>query len=65
MTRRGPRADVGLLFAARFLRIFAYGFLPVILPPCLHAPGFSEHVVGFLFSGAPSTGMRPGVLARG
>lgn len=50
MTGRGPRSDVALLFATRFLRIFAYGFVSVTLALYLHALGFGECVVGLLFS---------------
>jgi MFS family permease len=42
--------DLRLLFATRFLRIFAYGFVSVTLALYLHALGFGERVVGLLFS---------------
>jgi MFS family permease len=42
--------DVGLLFATRILRIFAYGFVSVTLALYLHALGFGERTVGLLFS---------------
>ena len=43
-------SDLRLLFATRFLRIFAYGFVSVNLALYLHALGFGERVVGLLFS---------------
>lgn len=43
-------ADVRLLFAARILRIFAYGFVSVNLALHLHALGFGERAVGGIFS---------------
>ena len=42
--------DIGLLFATRILRIFAYGFVSVTLALYLHAIGFGERTVGLLFS---------------
>jgi MFS family permease len=43
-------ADVAILFATRFLRIFGFGFVSVTLALYLHALGFGERVVGLLFS---------------
>ena len=43
-------ADLGLLFATRILRIFAYGLASVTLALYLHASGFNERTVGLLFS---------------
>ena len=43
-------SDLQLLFATRILRIFAYGFVSVTLALYLHALGFGERTVGFLFS---------------
>ena len=43
-------SDLRLLFATRFLRIFAYGFVSVTLALYLHALGFGERIVGLLFS---------------
>lgn len=45
-----PR-DFGVLFAARMLRLFAYGFLAVVLVLYLSALGFSEARVGLLLTG--------------
>ncbi len=43
-----PRADVGLLFATRILRMFGYGFLAVVLVLYLDAIGLSGGEVGLL-----------------
>ena len=43
-------ADLRLLFTTRILRIFAYGLVSVSLALYLHALGFGERTVGFLFS---------------
>lgn len=45
-----PSADLGLLFAARALRLFAYGFLSVILALYLSAAGLDERRIGLLFT---------------
>ncbi|MFH1707611.1 MAG: MFS transporter [Planctomycetota bacterium] len=45
-----PQLDVGLLFATRITRLFAYGFLSVILALYLVQVGLSETEVGLLFS---------------
>jgi MFS family permease len=50
VTGRGTGADVALLFAARFVRIFAYGLVSVTLALHLRALGFGEGTVGLLFS---------------
>src|SRR5215204_3427978 len=42
--------DIVLLFAARILRLFGYGFLSIILALFLTAQGFSEKQTGFLFT---------------
>lgn len=42
--------DARLLFAARFLRLFAYGFVAVVLVLYLSALGLSEHRIGWLLS---------------
>ncbi len=46
--RLGP--DVGLLFAARGLRLFGYGFLSVVLVLYLVASGLSEKQIGLLLT---------------
>jgi MFS family permease len=43
-------ADLAVLFATRSLRLFAYGFLSVILVLYLVAIGFSEHEIGLLLT---------------
>jgi MFS family permease len=43
-------SDLQLLFTTRILRIFAYGLVSVTLALYLHALGFGERTVGFLFS---------------
>jgi MFS family permease len=45
-----PRADVVLLFATRSLRLFAYGFLSVVLVLYLATLGLSEHEIGLLLT---------------
>jgi MFS family permease len=44
------RADVALLFAARVLRMFGYGFLSVVLVLYLAELGFSGGEIGLLFA---------------
>ena len=44
------RNDVALLFATRAVRMFAYGFLSVILILYLAAIGISEHRIGLLLT---------------
>lgn len=43
-------ADIALLFATRAVRLFAYGFLSVILALYLAAIGFREAAIGLLFT---------------
>lgn len=53
MTAPGPIAadrDVRLLFAARTVRLFAYGFLSVVLALYLASVGLDEKEIGLLFS---------------
>jgi len=45
-----PSRDVSLLFATRSLRLFAYGFLAVVLVLYLSAAGLSEGRIGLLLS---------------
>lgn len=45
-----PSRDVALLFATRSLRLFAYGFLAVVLVLHLSAAGISEGRIGLLLS---------------
>jgi predicted MFS family arabinose efflux permease len=45
-----PRRDVALLFATRSVRLFAYGFLSVVLVLHLAAAGLSEPEIGLLFT---------------
>ena len=42
-----PSRDVVLLFATRSLRLFAYGFLAVVLVLYLAEAGLSEGRIGF------------------
>jgi MFS family permease len=49
MTLR-PKRDVAILFSTRILRLFAYGFLSVILALYLSARGLSEGRIGFLLT---------------
>jgi MFS family permease len=44
------RSDAALLFATRFLRLFAYGFIAVVLVLYLSAIGLSDHRIGLLLS---------------
>ncbi len=44
------RTDAGLLFATRITRLFAYGFLSVVLALYLVQLGFGERQVGLLFT---------------
>lgn len=44
------RKDIPLLFATRFIRLFAYGFLSVILALYLEAVGLNETEIGLLFT---------------
>ncbi len=43
-------ADLGVLFATRILRLFAYGFLSVVLVLYLAASGLTEHEIGLLLT---------------
>jgi MFS family permease len=43
-------ADQGVLFATRSLRLFAYGFLSVVLVLYLAASGLNEHEIGLLLT---------------
>ena len=45
-----PARDVALLFATRSLRLFAYGFLAVVLVLYLSDAGLSERRIGLLLS---------------
>ncbi len=45
-----PRRDVPILFTTRIIRLFAYGFLSVILAFYLIEVGLDERSVGLLFS---------------
>jgi MFS family permease len=45
-----PHRDVPILFSARIVRLFAYGFLSVILALYLIQVGLGERAVGLLFS---------------
>ena len=42
--------DLARLFAARIVRMFAYGFLAVVLVLYLHALGYSSSQVGLLLT---------------
>ena len=44
------RTDVDLLFATRIARLFAYGFLSVVLALYLAQLGLSERQIGLLFT---------------
>ena len=44
------RSDVALLFAARSVRLFAYGALSVVLALYLHEIGLSGALIGLLFT---------------
>jgi MFS family permease len=46
----GPGRDVRLLFTARTVRLFAYGFLSVILALYLASVGLDEKEIGLLFT---------------
>jgi len=45
-----PRRDIPILFTTRIIRLFAYGFLSVILAFYLIVVGLDERSVGLLFS---------------
>jgi len=45
-----PRRDVTLLFCARIVRLFCYGFLSVVLALYLAETGFGEKQIGLLFT---------------
>jgi MFS family permease len=45
-----PRGDIPVLFATRIVRLFAYGFLSVILALYLIRVGLDERAAGLLFS---------------
>ncbi len=47
---RGPIRDVALLFATRSVRLFAYGFLAVVLVLYLADAGLSEGRIGLLLT---------------
>lgn len=47
---RGLTADAWLLFAARFVRLFSYGFLSVVLLLYLAQLGFSNFMIGLLLT---------------
>jgi hypothetical protein len=42
--------DARLLFAARIVRLFAYGFVAVVLVLYLSAIGLDDHRIGLLLS---------------
>jgi MFS family permease len=42
--------DIALLFSTRIIRLFCYGFLSVVLALYLTETGFSEKMVGLLFT---------------
>ncbi len=44
------RKDITLLFTARVVRLFAYGFIAVVLVLYLSAIGLTEHRIGWLLS---------------
>ena len=44
------RPDIGLLFAARITRLFAYGFLSVVLALYLAQVGLDTRGIGLLLS---------------
>jgi len=44
------RRDVGLLFSARIIRLFCYGFLSVVLALYLAETGLDEKQIGLLFT---------------
>ncbi|MBI5529081.1 MAG: MFS transporter [Deltaproteobacteria bacterium] len=46
----GSGRDVALLFTTRSLRLFAYGFLSVVLVLYLHAAGLSQDKIGLLLT---------------
>ncbi len=48
--RRGVPRDVRVLFATRILRLFAYGFLSVVLVLYLAEAGLSERQIGLLLT---------------
>ncbi len=50
MSPREDRRDVPVLFATRILRLFAYGFLSVILVLHLQAAGLGESAIGLLLT---------------
>ncbi len=45
-----PRRDIPILFTTRIVRLFAYGFLSVILAFYLIEVGLDERAVGLLFT---------------
>jgi len=45
-----PRGDIPILFSTRIIRLFAYGFLSVILAFYLIEVGLDERAVGLLFT---------------
>jgi MFS family permease len=45
-----PRSDIPILFTTRIIRLFAYGFLSVVLAFYLIAVGLDERAVGLLFT---------------
>lgn len=50
MTRISPALDIPLLFAARIIRMFCYGFLSVVLVLYLAEAGLTEEQAGLLFT---------------
>jgi MFS family permease len=49
-SKSGTRADVRLLFVTRFVRMFAYGFLSVLLALYLSKLGLSDAKIGLLLT---------------
>ncbi len=47
---RGLNSDGRLLFSTRIARLFAYGFLSVVLALYLHSAGFTDAKIGLLLS---------------
>ncbi len=44
------KTDITLLFTTRIIRLFAYGFISVVLALYLAEIGFSEYAIGLLLS---------------
>jgi MFS family permease len=50
MTERAAQRDIVLLFSARIIRLFCYGFLSVVLALYLAQAGLREQQIGLLFT---------------